>query len=145
MFACLGACLCYGLSASLAKRHLAGIPPLVTATGSQLGATVGLALPAAWLWPAVVPGQTAWLAVVALGVLCTGVAYVLYFRIIERAGPARALAVPFLVPVFAVFYGVAFLGEHVTGWMVVCGIVIVAGTALSTGLVRLPGRSGRAA
>jgi drug/metabolite transporter (DMT)-like permease len=72
-----------------------------------------------------------------LGVLCTGLAYILFFRLIERAGPARALTVTFLVPVFAVFYGAVFLGEHVTPWMLICAAVIVCGVALSTGLVTL--------
>ena len=72
--------------------------------------------------------------------LCTGIAYILYFRLIENAGPARALAVTFLVPVFAVFYGALFLGEAVTPWMLLCGAVIVCGTALSTGWLKLPGR-----
>jgi drug/metabolite transporter (DMT)-like permease len=70
-------------------------------------------------------------------VLCTGLAYILFFRLIEKAGPARALAVTFVVPVFAVLYGVVFLGEHVTPWMALCAAVIVCGTALSTGLLRL--------
>ena len=74
----------------------------------------------------------------ALGIVCTGIAYIIYFRLIERAGPARALSVTFLVPVFAVLYGMAFVGEAVTHWMLVCGVVIVCGTALSTGLVRVP-------
>jgi drug/metabolite transporter (DMT)-like permease len=73
---------------------------------------------------------------VAVGVLCTGIAYILYFRLIEEAGPARALAVTFVVPVFAVIYGALFLREPVTGWMLFCGAVIVCGTALSTGLLR---------
>jgi drug/metabolite transporter (DMT)-like permease len=138
VLACLLATLCYALAASFTKKYLTGLPPLMTATGSQLGATLGLALPALWLWPAQMPSLKAWAAVAVLGVLCTGVAYILYFRIIERAGPARALAVTFLVPVFAVVYGVAFIGEAVTHWMLVCGVVIVCGTALSTGLVKLP-------
>ncbi len=137
VLACLFACICYALSASYAKRHLTGLPPLVTAAGSQIGATVGLALPAAWLWPAQMPGGGAWLAVAAVGVLCTGIAYVLYFRLIESAGPARALAVTFVVPVFAVFYGAVFLGEVVTLWMLLCAVVIICGTALSTGLLKL--------
>ncbi|MET0312235.1 MAG: DMT family transporter [Burkholderiaceae bacterium] len=136
VLACLLATFCYGLSASFTKRYLSGIPPLVTATGSQLGATLGLAVPALWLWPARMPSAKAWLALVAVGVLCTGVAYILYFRLIERTGPARALAVTFLVPVFAVFYGVLLLGEAVTAWMLFCGGVIVLGTALSTGLLK---------
>ena len=137
VLACLFACLCYALSASYAKRHLTGLPPLVTAAGSQIGATVGLVLPAVWLWPAQTPGGGAWLAVAAVGVLCTGIAYVLYFRLIETAGPARALAVTFVVPVFAVFYGAVFLGEVVTLWMLLCAVVIICGTALSTGLLKL--------
>ncbi|WP_159967996.1 EamA family transporter, partial [Raoultella sp. 18098] len=66
---------------------------------------------------------------------CTGIAYILYFRLIAHAGPSRALAVTFLAPVFAVAYGVLFLGESVTPWMVLCGGIIVGGTLLSTGLV----------
>ncbi|HSV53131.1 MAG TPA: DMT family transporter [Burkholderiaceae bacterium] len=137
VLACLLATLCYGISASYAKRYLSGLPSLVTATGSQVGATLGLALPAIWLWPAQMPGLNAWAALLVVGVVCTGVAYILYFRLIERAGPARALAVTFVVPVFAVFYGSVFLGEAVTSWMLVCGAVIVCGTALSTGLLKI--------
>ncbi|MEO5671707.1 MAG: DMT family transporter, partial [Ramlibacter sp.] len=101
VLACLLATLCYGLSASAAKRYLGGLPALVTASGSQVGATLALALPALWWWPAQAPSLRAWLALLAVGVLCTGIAYILYFRLIERAGPARAVAVTFLVPVFA--------------------------------------------
>jgi drug/metabolite transporter (DMT)-like permease len=138
VLACLLACVCYALAASATKRYLTGLPPLVTATGSQLGATIGLALPALWLRPGQVPSAQAWLALVALGVLCTGVAYILYFRLIETTGPARALAVTFVVPVFAVLYGALFLREQVTPWMLACGLVIVCGTALSTGLLKVP-------
>lgn len=137
VLACLFACLCYALSASYTKRYLTSLPPLVTAAGSQIGATLGLALPAAWLWPARMPGSSAWLALGVVGVLCTGIAYILYFRLITSAGPARALAVTFVVPVFAVFYGGVFLGEAVTLWMLLCAVVIVCGTALSTGLLKL--------
>ncbi|HQR98515.1 MULTISPECIES: DMT family transporter [unclassified Polaromonas] len=137
VLACLFACICYALSASYTKRYLTGLPPLVTAAGSQIGATLGLALPALWLWPAKMPGSSAWLALLVVGVLCTGIAYILYFRLIASAGPARALAVTFVVPVFAVFYGVLFLGEAVTLWMLLCAVVIVCGTALSTGLLKI--------
>ena len=138
IIACLVATVCYAFAASATKRHLNGVPPLVLATGSQVGATVGLALPALWLWPAQMPSGQAWLAVTVVGVLCTGVAYILYFRLIEQAGPARALSVTFVVPVFAVVYGSIFLSEPVTTWMLMCGAVIVCGTALATGLLKLP-------
>lgn len=138
VLACLGATVCYAWAANAAKRYLSGVPSLVLATGSQLGATAALALPALWLWPRQMPGTQAWLSIVVVGVLCTGVAYILYFRLIEQAGPARAVAVTFLVPVFAVIYGALFLGEQVTPWMLWCGLVIVCGTALSTGLLKIP-------
>jgi len=59
VLACLGATLCYGLAASFTKKHLAGVAPLAVATGSQLGATLALALPALWWWPAATPSPTA--------------------------------------------------------------------------------------
>ncbi|MDD2924300.1 DMT family transporter [Rhodoferax sp.] len=135
--ACLTACLCYGIAASYTKRYLGGVPSLVVATGSQIGAAIGLALPTWWLWPATQPGPTAWMALAAVGVLCTGLAYVLYFRLIEKVGAAGSLTVTFLIPVFAVFYGAIFLGETVTAWMLLCGAIILCGTALSVGVLRL--------
>jgi drug/metabolite transporter (DMT)-like permease len=137
VMACLLATVCYGWSAIAAKRFLGGLPALVTATGSQMGALLVLALPGLWYWPARNPSLQAWLSLLVVGVVCTGVAYVLYFRLIEHAGPARALAVTFVVPVFAMLYGVLFLDEAVTAWMLLCGAVIVCGTALSTGLLKV--------
>ena len=137
VLACLVACVCYGVAGNYAKRHLDGLPTLVTATGSQLGATLGLALPTWWLWPAQMPGRTAWLAVLAVGVFCTGLAYVLYFSLIGKVGPARAITVTFVVPAFAGGYGALFLGETVTPWMLFCGAIIICGTALSANLIRL--------
>lgn len=144
MGACLLATLCYGIAASFTKRYLMGAHPLATATGSQIGATLGLALPTFWLWPPTPVSLGAWGALAAVALFCTAMAYILYFRIIEQAGPSKALTVTFLIPVFALFYGVLFLDEVITPWMLVCGGVIVCGTALSTGLVRL-GRPQRAA
>ena len=72
-----------------------------------------------------------------LAVLCTAVAYVLYFRLIEAAGPARALTVTFMIPVFAIIYGSLFLKEVITPWMILCGCIVVLGTALSSGLLKI--------
>ena len=143
VLACLLACLSYGLSASYTKRYLGGLPSLVTATGSQLGAALGLALPTFWLWPQRAPGAGAWLALLALGVLCTGIAYILFFWLIENVGPARSLTVTFVVPVFALFYGSVFLQETISLWMLLCTAIIVCGTALSANLIRLGSGSRR--
>jgi drug/metabolite transporter (DMT)-like permease len=139
VLACLAACVCYALGATFTKRYLAGVPPLVMAAGSQLGATLGLALPALWLWPAkAVPSLAALGSLAAVGVLCTALAYILFFRLIANVGPARALTVTFLVPVFGVLYGTLLLGEALTPAMLGCGAIILCGTALATGVVRLP-------
>jgi len=137
VLACLAATTCYALAASFTKKHMPSMPPLVAATGSQIGATLALALPALWFRPDHMPSASAWGALLVVGVLCTGVAYVLYFRLIDRAGPAKALTVTFLIPVFAIAYGVLLLDEHVTSWMLICGGVILLGTALSSGLIKL--------
>ena len=106
---------------------------------------LALALPMLWFWPAQAPSLRAWSAVVAIAVLCSGIAYILYFRLIANAGPSRAVAVTFLAPVFALVYGAVFLQERVTLWMVGCGLVVVCGTLLSTGLLPLRWRGRNAA
>lgn len=138
VLACLFACFCYGISASFTKRFLGGLPSLVSSTGSQLGAALSLLPLTIFYWPSQEVSLKAWGAVITLGVVCTGFAYILFFRLIERAGPAKALSVTFAIPVFAVLYGVILLGETVTPWMVGCGLVIVLGTTLSTGILKLP-------
>ena len=71
-----------------------------------------------------------------LAVLCTGLAYILYFRLIAHAGPANAIAVTYLIPAFAVLWGGLFLGERPTAAMLAGCAVILLGTALATGLLR---------
>ncbi len=139
--ACLAATLLYGISASFAKRHLTGVPPLAVAAGSQLSAALVLALPALASWPAVTPSPLAWAAIAGLAFASTGLAYVMYFRLIAAVGPANAITVTFLVPVFAVLWGGIFLGETLTHAMVIGCAVIVLGTGLATGLLKLPVRA----
>jgi drug/metabolite transporter (DMT)-like permease len=140
ILACLAATLAYGFSVNFTKRYLAGVPPLALAAGSQLAAAVALAVPALALWPDILPGAAAWLNVTGLAVLCTGFAYLLYFRLIANAGPANAIAVTYLIPAFAVLWGGLFLGERPTAAMLAGCAVILLGTALATGLLPRPPR-----
>ncbi|NIC43059.1 DMT family transporter [Aquabacterium sp. A08] len=133
VLACLGATLCYGLAASFTQKHLTGVPPLATATGSQFGATLGLAVPTLWYWPSQTPSLRAWAALAAVGVLCTALAYLLFFRLIARAGPSKTLTVTFLIPLFALAYGAGLLGETVSPGMLAGGAVVLLGVALATG------------
>ncbi len=141
--AALGATVLYGLAASYTKRHLTGVPPLATATGCQLAATIVLTPLAIWLWPAQTPTGSVWLHVVALGIACTGVAYILFFRLIAHVGPTRAASVTFLIPVFGVLWGILFLAEQLTLNMVIGCAVILLGTSLSTGVLS-PGKKANA-
>ncbi len=135
MLACLGACISYALAASYTRLYLHDVPPLAAATGSQIGAALGMALPALWLWPQQAPSQAAWLSLLVLGALCTGVAYLLYFRLLGSSSPTRALAVTYLIPLFAVSYGVTLLDEPFTPGMGLSALVILLGTAMATGMI----------
>ena len=132
--ACLAATLLYGYSANYTKKRLAGVPPLAMAGGSQLSAALALAVPA-WLQrPPALPGIAAWASLLLLAVLCTGAAYILYFRLIAHTGATTASTVTFLIPAFAAAFGWLFLDEHLSASMLVGGAVILVGTALAMGL-----------
>ncbi|GIX25825.1 MAG: membrane protein [Caldimonas sp.] len=134
VLACLGAALCYGFAASYTKRHLSDVPPLAVAAGTQLGAALALLLPAWWWWPASAPSAGAWASALALALLCTGLAYLLYFRLMSRVGPTNTITVTFLIPGFAVLWGWSFLDESITPAMLAGSAVILVGTALVTGV-----------
>ena len=139
--ACVGATALYGLAANYTRKRLTGVAPMALAAGSQLSATVVLALPALWAWPAVPVSATAWGAALLLAVLCTGLAYVLYFRLIAHAGATNAISVTFLIPGFAIGWGWLIIGEQPTVGMLAGCAVILLGTALATGLLKWPARA----
>lgn len=130
--AALAAALCYGIASLYAKQARA-VEPLANAHGSMWAATLWL-LPASFFFPpAAMPGGNILLAVVALGVVCSGVAYLLYFRLIVEIGAAPALTVTFLIPLFGVLWGWLFLAEPI-GWHTLAGaFIVIVGTALVTG------------
>jgi len=124
----------YALSAHLARRTLTDVPPLATATGSQLVAALLLAPAALVTWPVATPALPAWMAAVVLGVLCTATGYLLYFRLIGNVGAMRAANVTYLIPLFATLWGTIFLAEPLTLRLLVGGAIVLAGTALALGV-----------
>jgi drug/metabolite transporter (DMT)-like permease len=138
--AALVASLSYSV-ASLYAKSARSVEPFANAHGSMWAATL-LVIPALPFFPASGPPTVGIVgAVVALGVLCSGIAYLLYFRLIEEVGTTSALTVTFLNPVFGILWGALFLGE-VVGWYTVAGSAIVlAGTALVTGFMPRLGRA----
>jgi drug/metabolite transporter (DMT)-like permease len=126
----------YGVAANYTRVKFTGVGSLELATGSQLAASILLLPLCFWFWPDTTPSLSSWVAVLVLGVVCTGVAYILFFRLIARLGPSKAITVTFLVPLTAMIFGALFLNETITVEMLLgCGLILL-GTALATGLVK---------
>ncbi len=134
VLAAMAAPIAYGIAANYTRQYLPQRSPLLVATGSQLGATLILLPLACWQWPARLPSSTAWIAALLLASLCTALAYLLFFRLLSRNGPSKAVSVTFLIPVFAIVWGNLFLGEVLSMRMALGGIIIVLGTVLALGL-----------
>jgi drug/metabolite transporter (DMT)-like permease len=137
--------LCYAIGTLLAGRHLRGTPPLVVALASTAVSTlavlpVGVAQAPSEAWH----GKTI-AAILVLGFVGTAIAYLLFFALIQRAGPNYATLVTYLVPPIALFYGAVFLGESFGAIDFASLGLILVGVALATGSVRLASlRAGRA-
>ena len=121
----------YGVGANLIRRQLAGIPPGAVAAGTLVSASLLLAPFALVSWPSTPVPLHSWVSAVLLGVLCTGIAYFIYFRLIYRVGAARAVTVTYLVPLFGVVWAWIVLGEPLTLSMAIAGALILGGVALS--------------
>jgi drug/metabolite transporter (DMT)-like permease len=125
--ACVTAALCYGIAGAYSKKKSAGIAPPLMATGSQLGAALVLLpfLPLAPVRAEVTPTVLLFAALLAL--LCSAVAYFIYFRLVADLGPTKALTVTFLIPLFALLWGTLFLGEEIgLGTVAGCVLVVLA-------------------
>jgi drug/metabolite transporter (DMT)-like permease len=138
--ACIGAATCYGISFPYLRRHVSGRPETAVAI-STVQVTIGglillLFTPFAAL-PGDLPGVTAWLSILGLGALGTGVAYILNFNVVREAGAQTASMVTYLVPVFAVLFGVTLLGEPLSWHEPAGGALIILGVALAQGRLRV--------
>ena len=135
--AILGAALSYGLAAIYGRRFAAD-PPLVTAAG-QVSASAVMLLPLVLIvdrpWMLALPGFSTWSAILAISILSTALAYVIYFRLLATAGPTNLLLVTFLIPVSAIALGVTFLGERLEANQVGGMALIALGLAAIDGRV----------
>jgi drug/metabolite transporter (DMT)-like permease len=137
------AAFCYGLGAVYTRVAFRDVPPVGLATAQQAAASAELLLPAVATAPAAWPSDPAVLgSIAALALASTALAYLIYFRLIERVGPTRALTVSILVPFFGVLWGVVFLGEAVTPGTFVGLAIVLLGVGLATG-ARLPAAGAR--
>ncbi|PTL76004.1 DMT family transporter [Vitiosangium sp. GDMCC 1.1324] len=121
----------YGIGANMVRRHLTGLPAgAVAAATLSCGALLMLPFAAA-TWPSHSIPVVSWLSASALGVICSGFAYTVYYRLIQRIGAARAVTVTYLVPLFAVAWAWLLLSEPLTLSMLIAGALILGSVALS--------------
>ena len=130
--AALGACCLYGVVGVLIRRFAAGVSPRGMAAGNQLAAAVVLIPLLPFVPPLAAPSALVIANVVALAVLASGVAFILYFRLIADVGATRALTVTYLIPLFGIFWGWLFLGETLPAAALGGGVLILGGTVLVT-------------
>ncbi|HEX4389020.1 MAG TPA: DMT family transporter [Steroidobacteraceae bacterium] len=125
------ASLLYGIGINLVRRHLSGLPPAAIAAANLLAGSVLLAPLALYTWPNHPIAAASWGSALLLGVLCTGVAFVYYYRLIARIGAPRTATVTYLIPLFGVIWAWLLLGEPLTPTMALAGALILVGVALS--------------
>ncbi|HEY4366915.1 MAG TPA: DMT family transporter [Steroidobacteraceae bacterium] len=125
------AALLYGFGANLIRHQLKGLPAGAVAAATLVCASLLLSPVAVATWPTTpVPGLS-WLCAILLGVLCTGLAYTLYYRLLYRIGAPRASTVTYLIPLFGVVWAWLLLGEPLTITMGIAGALILGGIAIS--------------
>ncbi|MGH2410739.1 MAG: DMT family transporter [Chloroflexota bacterium] len=137
----LGA-LCYGLGGTYASRTFKDVPPLTMATAQQLGAAAALLPFALAAIPEARVSGEAVANMLALSLLCTVVAYLIYYPLLKSVGPTRTLSVTFLIPVFGLLWGALFLHEKIGPGTFVGLLVILSSVTLVTG-VRLGKRAAK--
>jgi drug/metabolite transporter (DMT)-like permease len=123
---------CYAIAPLIAARHLADVPALpMTATCLGFAALV-YAAPAAATWPTAMPSSRVLLALGGLAVICTALAFIVFFALIREIGAARALVFTYVNPAVALLAGVVVLNEPLTAWNVAALVLILAGCVLAT-------------
>src|SRR5262249_45958734 len=123
--------LCYAIGALWTRRRFGGVPPVGLAAGTLSSAALLLAVPAALALPDHAPPAGPVLAELALGVLCSGLAFLLFYGLIARLGAARASLVAYVAPCFAVLVGVAFLGDRLSPSIAAGLALILSGSWLA--------------
>lgn len=121
----------YGIGANLVKRHLAGLPATAVAAATLSCAALLTAPFAIAQWPQHAVSAKSWGAVALLGVVCTGIAFVMYYRLIARIGAPRAATSTYLVPLFGVGWAWLLLDEPLTVTMGIAGALILGSVVLS--------------
>ena len=128
----------YGLAINLMAQYLRGVSGVAVTTGSLFFSSLTLLPLALWQMPETMQTGSIWLSVFSLGIICTGFAFVLFYRLISRIGSNLAVTNTFMIPLFSLFWANLFLAEEVTFFMLFACTLVLTGVGLTTGsLARL--------
>ena len=130
--AALVACFLYGLALNLVAHKLQGVSGLTITTGSLMASSLLLIPLAAVSMPSTVPEPEVWISVLALGIVCTGLAYMLFYRLLARIGSQQAIMCTYMVPVFSILWGYLLLAESITRFTVIGCILVLLGVGMTT-------------
>lgn len=140
IIAILGATFCYGIAGNYSKTRLGHLPTRVLAAGSSAMSALVLLIPGVLLWPSDPISPMAWGNALALAMLSTTLAFLLYFGLLASAGATAASTVTFLVPVSALLWGYVLLEETLSLQIIAGMVITLLGTAIATKLLRFKPR-----
>ncbi|MED5386501.1 MAG: DMT family transporter, partial [Pseudomonadota bacterium] len=123
----------YGTALNLVSYRMQGVSGMAITTGSLFYSSILLAPLALWQRPDQMPQASVWLSVLALGVLCTGFGFILFYRLLARIGSHRAIMTTYLIPLFSIFWGYLFLAESITLAMLFGCMLVLAGVGMTVG------------
>jgi drug/metabolite transporter (DMT)-like permease len=126
---------CYGIAVHYTRRYLSHLTPITITSGSILLSGILCLVPGLWFWPAQMPGLTAWSSALLLAIFCTALAFLLFYKLLSLEGPMISTTVTFLVPVFAIGWGVMLLNETLSARLLVGMAITFVGTAITVNLL----------
>jgi drug/metabolite transporter (DMT)-like permease len=125
--------VCYAIGPIIFARRLRGVPPLGVVVASLVLTAAVYAPLAAFRWPASMPSAHVVWSVLGLAIVCTALAFILFFALIGEVGPVRATVITYVNPAVAAIVGVLLLDEKLTTGMIIGFVLVLAGTVIATG------------
>ncbi len=130
------ATFCYGISVNFSKRYLSHLNAREITVGSMGASATLLLIPGILFWPDINPSAQAWGSTLLLAIVCTALAFLLFFKVLATSGAMASSTVTFLVPLFAISWGILLLGEEISAQLIIGMVVTLLGTAITVQLIK---------
>ncbi len=122
----------YAYGSCYTTLYLREFPSITVTAGSQMYSALFMLPFGLWFWPQTSPSLLSWGCALALGILCTAIALIMFYHLLKRIGVAKTVSVTYLIPVFGILWGMLFLGEALTPNMLLGGLLVMGGVGLTT-------------